>query len=327
MTDIAEGGLDLEHPKYPHLENLDRVPFVLLREDVKMYVSEKLHGTNARFGKSDTGELWVGSRNQVITSGHHGFYDWAAAKLEERKDYIPLGTTFVGEWVGKGIQKGIDYGAEKRFFLFAVLIDGELDDPANLGLWADRVLVDIAPQIYEGIPLNVDALDEMRKAKSWVAEEAREGIVIVIWPLPVDQYGHRVIAKYKNPAFEERAKAPRPDRPPVDIANVQAFVDQYATDNRLTHVLDQVHEFLAYNVGTPDDDPLDRRNMGVLLKTFYQDVVREGQADYELLSADDQKLVGKVLNVAVKRLLEARRQESLRESSFIADLPEPLPLA
>lgn len=322
MIDTAkssEEAEDRDHPRYPHLENLDRVP-VILQEAAEVFISEKLHGTNARFGKTMAGEIWVGSRNNVITGGHYGFYDWAISRARR----LEPGETVFGEWVGQGIQKGIDYGKDKRFFMFAVMLDGEFIHPGLLSGFAEALECATVPQIYIGTVPSVGVLDEMRTALSLLAEQKREGIVIFPWPVMRDEYGHRIVAKYKNPDFEERAKQPRPDRPPLELENVQAFVEQYATDNRLDHVMDQMREDYHFTeeLDDPNFDPLDKQWTGILLKTFYNDVVREGRADYDLLSETDQKMVGKVLNQTVKKLADVRRSETLAA----VERPLPLPL-
>lgn len=314
MTDVIK---DTDHPTYPHLENLDRVPYVLDAPEV--WITEKIHGFNARFGWTRQGEIWAGSRNQVVyrvtdsfeegvPHGLQGFVEWSMSVVHR----LYLGVTVFGEWAGKGIQKGIDYG-EKRFYLFGMMEDGEFLHPSTLIDWAERLDCLAAPLIYGGKPPTPAELLGMRTSPSELADGDKEGVVIVPWPPIFDQYGHRVIGKWKNEGFEERAKQPRPDREPVNIENVKAFVDQYATPVRLEHVLDQVQEIQQHL--TVEQVATDNRFMGDILRAFYQDVVREGEDDFNQLSADDQKMVGKVLNPAVKDLLESYRYGLLVSST------------
>lgn len=296
----------MSYPTYPHLENLDRVPYVL--EAAEVWVTEKIHGFNARFGHTPDGVFWVGSRNQTVESGLQGFVDWARS----REAFGVSGYTFIGEWAGKGIQKGIDYG-ERDFYLFAVMWNGELCPPADVEDWADRLECRMVPVLHWGPTPTLAELEAMRTSPSMVAHGSdKEGIVISPWPPVLDPYGHRVIAKWKNEGFEERAKQPRPDRPPLDLASVTAFVEQYATATRLEHVLDQVQEVQQHL--TVEQVATDNRLMGDILRAYYFDVTREGWEDFEALPEDDRKMVGKVLNKYVKDLLSAYRAGLLSSS-------------
>ena len=314
------------YPRFPHLENLDRVPFVL--EADHLVVTEKVHGFNARFGVTLTGTFWVGSRNNTVFTaktvdgegdtitgdpdGLQGFTRFAT----RHRWAVPPGYTFYGEWAGRGIQKGISYGTPD-FFLFAIRDTYGWHPRWALTAWAERLNINTVPILYEGPNPGMAMLDELRKGRSLLALENREGIVI--WPTPMafDRYGNPAIAKFKAPGFAETAHA-RKDRPaPADLGNVVDFVEEYATDERLSHVLEQVEDDIRHNLqdatGNPDPmvDPLDRMWTGRVLRAYYEDVVREGQDHYAQLSENDQKAVGKVLNGYVKALMDARRAASI----------------
>lgn len=291
-----EQQVDTLHPTYPHLENLDRVLSVL--DAPELWITEKIHGFNARFGRDRKGNVWVGSRNRVVdhaTEPLQGFTAWALAHADE----VEPGITLFGEWAGKGIQKGIDYGAPD-FYLFAVMLDGELEHPGSVEAWQWRIGCKRAPFVASGRAWTLEELDGFRKAPSTIApDHTREGIVLVPWPT-MFTYGRPMIAKFKAPDFEERAHARREAPPPADLSTVQAFVEEYATDERLGHVIDQLRE-------QGIEDPLDRVHTGALLRAYYADVVREGSDHFEALEPDAQKLVGKVLNGYVKALADDRR--------------------
>lgn len=315
-----------DYPKWPHLENLDRVlrdiPDYLTREGHTYAVTEKVHGFNARFGKADDGTPWVGSRNQTVAEGDpatwdrnglQGFVGFAADHMSG----VAPGETLFGEWAGKGIQKGIDYG-ERGFYLFGQSLAGGVSlNPSDLELEAAvhdlRAVPVVAVRQVAGT-LAVSHLDELRKSQSAISIHDREGIVISPWPPIIDQYGHVVIAKYKAPSFEERAHARREQAAPLVLENVQAFVDEYVTATRLEHVLDQVFEAIN-DPSSPGDDPRDVRHTGLVLKAMYEDIVREGRADFEALSETDQKAVGKYCARATKPLLDAARQQGMEEAA------------
>ena len=92
-------------PKIPRLTN------------EKIFITEKIDGTNACVIIDEEGNFGCQSRSQLITpeNDNHGFARWAYAHKEELLTLGP-GHHF-GEWWGQGIQRG--YGlTEKRFSLF-----------------------------------------------------------------------------------------------------------------------------------------------------------------------------------------------------------------
>ncbi len=97
----------------------------------------KLHGTNASVARRGKGELWVQSRNRVITleSDNAGF---CAFVLKNKQVFNNLFdqvegvgendiVTIFGEWCGQGIQKNVAIAAlPKMFVIFGVKIgEGE----------------------------------------------------------------------------------------------------------------------------------------------------------------------------------------------------------
>ena len=308
-----------EQPKWPHIENHYQHPDYLVAGDWYT-ITEKIHGMNARFGMTTDGTFWFGGRNHVLWEGlpdiekltkdtnMQGFGE-AAFAMEES---ISTGFTFFGEWAGPGIQKGVDYGDEKRFFLFGIMqydpntFKSHLLPWPDIEQWSDLLGCETVPLLWDG-PLSQPILSEM---STWATQpsgvspngDEREGIVITAWPPRYDAYGHLLILKMKNPSFEERkSKSNRlPKGEPIDLTQVQGFVEEFATLERLMHVLQQVEEKTAAN-------PLHAEHTGLILRTYYEDVLREGATEYEALGPDNQKQVSKTLNRAVKPMLETYR--------------------
>ncbi len=293
----------MTYPTWPHLENLDRIlmfePFYLSRPFV---LTEKIHGFNARFGRAADGTPWIGTRNLVVAEGsavdtadgQQGF----AAFARQHLDRVPLGVTVFGEWAGKGIQKGIDYGTPE-FYAFGVMgAKGRLFPWRDVSVAASALRLRTVPVVADEDTWTLDALREMRVGQSLIAEQGREGIVLTPAFAPPDGF---TIAKFKAPEFAERAHARREAPPPADLENVHAFVDDYVTDMRLQHVLDQVREAEA------TDDPLARAYTGHVMRAMYQDVIREAGPDYEALSDEDKKVLGRVMNRKTLLLLEDAR--------------------
>lgn len=319
MTDTLDPRM-----KYPHLENLDRV--LVARPDFlarAVTVTEKIHGFNARVGRDVDGKLWYGGRNQAWDADDatgdplQGFRDYAVEFFAS----LPAGVTLYGEWAGKGVQKGIDYG-DKRFYLFGerlgdgpVLSSGAvLDQHWNLG-------VTVVPTIYEGSDTRLDVLDGIRRNESIVAPgQPIEGVVIAPVDPVFDAWGHQLIAKYKSPAFEERTQGKiRQEKAdltsdPVWVA-AHDFAADYVNANRLQHVLDLVGEELRAAVAGQlheawQTDPLDVKNTGSVLKAVNLDVLREEAVAYDALPPDARKLVGSALNRKAREVLEAARHQA-----------------
>lgn len=308
---------DSEHPKYPHLERLERYDEVMRVKRVT--ITEKLDGANVRFGIDLDGQLWAGSRNQVLDladrSASYGFVGWLldsglAERLEARSC---RGIVYFGEWVGRKVQGRIKY-PDEGFYLFDIFIPDHKDDVGNIHYilttadhvdWhASQLNLRTVPRLYWGKP-NLDTFQQYRDKPT--SADVTEGIVIKADPPQRDFRGNWVIAKFKSPAFEEVAKAKkRTPRDPKDVAGAQAFVDQYVTLERLRHVFALVREEGA--------DPTDIRETGTVLRTMHADVIREGLRDYQELGQTQQKAMGGLCARATKPLIEelilAEQQEA-----------------
>lgn len=161
-------------PKIPRLEN------------EKMFITEKIDGTNAQVTIKEGKLVSVGSRNRFIKPGddNFGFAKWA---YENESEIVKLGDgTFYGEWWGKGIGRG--YGLEeKRFSLF--VYRGELLTD----------LVGVVPTLYEGGYFNIELIniicDELKRDGSKAAPGFMrpEGVVVylplskVLYKVPFDK--------------------------------------------------------------------------------------------------------------------------------------------
>lgn len=308
----------MDRMKFPHLENLSGtgIAEVILRADF-VTVTEKIDGFNARFGRGLDGECWVGTRNLEFDpdkESMQGFGQFGILMAAQ----LPPGVTIFGEWAGKGIQKRIDYG-EPGFWFFdghhgmtrEMANGGNWFDPDDMAEYASEMRLRRPRQFYAGRPPTIEQLE------GWRDTPGVEGVVIRAYPMAVDVYGHPLIAKFKSAVFSERAsERARPHRAPVDLTNVQAFVEEYVTSERLGHVLAQVGESLrASESEWMDLSPLDARLTGDVLRAMYQDIVREGASGFEALSDADQKLVGKVSANETKVLLDAARNEAVKRAA------------
>lgn len=90
----------------------------IARWNREVVITEKLDGTNAAVGVTESGLVYAQSRKRVIDpeKDNFGFARWVWSHAAELRDGLGPGLHF-GEWWGQGIGRG--YGLdEKRFSLF-----------------------------------------------------------------------------------------------------------------------------------------------------------------------------------------------------------------
>ena len=157
-------------------ESFQKIP--RLRRDC--IVTEKIDGTNGQILITEAYQLWIGSRNQWISTPENrfntdpfGFAKWVEANKEQIIAELGVGRHY-GEWWGSGIQRG--YGlqkGEKRFSLF------------NTMRWQNEPLklCGVVPVLYEG-PFDLtwidNCLDELKAKGSRAAPGFMrpEGVVV-----------------------------------------------------------------------------------------------------------------------------------------------------
>jgi hypothetical protein len=150
--------------------------------------SVKLHGTNGSIAvNTETGEVEAFSRERPLTveSDNYGFAFWVAANsqaiLEFAKKYFNNGVVrFYGEWIGKGIQKGVAVSElEKHFVCFMIHFDGKFFFP---GAYDNSPFRWVAEAPIFGITLdfsenadNTDVLNDIEKLTNMVETECPWG--------------------------------------------------------------------------------------------------------------------------------------------------------
>jgi RNA ligase (TIGR02306 family) len=196
--------------KYTDIENIKWYTNVFA-EGEQVYISEKLHGTSARYG-------WVprhyeglfapvrsavmgflakmgivkpfqfifGSRNcQLHTGSNQSWYkEDVYSKIllqEDIKNKLQPGECVYGEIVGSSIQKNYTYGCkegEHKFFVYDVMVDGVwLDYPAFARFCSNRGFEPV-PKLYVG-PWSQEVHMKYRDGDSTVGgQKIREGIVV-----------------------------------------------------------------------------------------------------------------------------------------------------
>ena len=182
-------------PKYTEIENIRRWPDILIEgEDV--VISEKLHGTNARFVFKD-GRLWVGSHNTIKKESPNSLW-WKAARQYEldKKLRIYPGCVFYGEIYGS--VQDLKYGTKQGEIKLAIFDIYSIEQ----GRYADQntkinflytLGLEGVPTLYSG-PWSADKI-VYTSGKSTLADHIREGIVIKPTTERYDERVGRVVFK------------------------------------------------------------------------------------------------------------------------------------
>jgi hypothetical protein len=144
----------------------------------EVIITEKIDGTNAAIGVTETGEVYAQSRSKIITpeADNFGFARWVAENDEAIRDWFGPGLHF-GEWYGSGIQRG--YGlpkGQRRLALFHV------DRWSEKAQFNALVGVDTVPVLYRG-PFDTakvrEVLEDLRTHGSYISPFMDpEGIVV-----------------------------------------------------------------------------------------------------------------------------------------------------
>lgn len=137
------------------INQLYKMPKGIFADDELMIVTEKLHGTNARFVIGKDSKLWVGSRTMWRLHDGKNVYSRAAIEsgIEAKLRRLAEPLVLWGEIVGPQIQKGFSYGlkdGEIKFYAFDIYHATErrfLDprETQDICRWLD---IDMVPVLY-----------------------------------------------------------------------------------------------------------------------------------------------------------------------------------
>jgi len=209
--------------KYTDIENFKNYNHLFQAGDA-VYITEKLHGTSARYGMLPTAsdkwwkkllkffkllpefEFCYGSRNIQLQSTVRKkvFYDTNVyakiAKQQSLHTVLQPGEVLYGEIVGDGIQKDYTYGCEDgehQFYAYDVMIDGRYLDAIDFRDWCRLRGIKPVPMLYLG-QWDQKIADKLRGGDSEIGgQKVREGVVIKPTQEAVTYAGRKVL-KYIN---------------------------------------------------------------------------------------------------------------------------------
>lgn len=205
--------------KYTDIENFKHYNQLFV-EGEWVWISEKLHGTSARYGYFPTApntfwkkvkkffgllpkyEFCMGSRNVQLQDKRRwdGFYDTNVyAKIAHQEDIrtkLLEGEAVYGEIIGSGIQKGYAYGCnpgEHKFYVYDVMREGVYLDYMSLVDFCAKRGFSLVPQLYDG-PYRVEIAKDLTKGDSTIGgQKVREGVVIKPWIETTCLIGRKVL--------------------------------------------------------------------------------------------------------------------------------------
>lgn len=223
---LIAGDQESPHPlfaTYCSIDNFRNFPDEF-QEGEDVLIMEKIEGTNSRVGLvwNDETQLYdpmIGSHNtqrkinndpkakslyQIPLDNKqvHAALHKVAAE-HEAKVVIFFGELFGGSTPNGA--KSMRYGRNKTSYrLFDIYVDGKYLDAKDLGETALFYGLDLAPVLYAG-PFSMETLVELANLPTKLMKEPHLSEGLVIRPMKERTYdeGHRLILKYKSPAYEE----------------------------------------------------------------------------------------------------------------------------
>lgn len=191
-----------EWPKYTDLESIRRYPDVLT-EGEEVVLTEKVHGTSARYAWKD-GRLWVGSHKEIKRESKESAYWKAAVQLDLAKRLETVeGIAIYGEVYGwiQDLRYGHTAGKVSLVLFDAMDLSTlrylNVDDFLAL---AKKLELPTVPALYRG-PWKQD-LRTLAEGKTLLgADHVREGFVVRPVKERFDDRVQRVVLKYHGEGY------------------------------------------------------------------------------------------------------------------------------
>ena len=221
--------------------------------DEEYLVTEKIHGSNFQWFLQPYENLMCGSRNKYLDV-NGSFQGASIPALVDKHRNLLLGfqhycdetgnsVRLFGELFGDGIQKGVDYGPEKRLLYFGLMINDKLRPPFDLLRYIPENHIAPIVGVVQGLD---EALSINSEFDSWLSsaeDNICEGIVIVPYRRVYQtDNGETFILKKKNDAFIEKKAAPKTVVVDTEVQRLNSEFLLYINDNRLQSVFSKEGE-------------------------------------------------------------------------------------
>lgn len=292
-----------------HVDRLRRAGY----ENIDWVAVEKIHGANFSFQCDDKG-IRVASRNNFVDPSN--FYSCSDVvqkyhyKIAHLRDTLHSPGVFdgdstliiYGELYGPGIQKGIDYGPEKDFVAFDIMIGNKFVSWNEFEGFCRAFDIPSVPLIRtfesmtEALKCENAFTSRLGISKGVQGDNITEGVIL----RPKnegyvrDEKTIRPILKSKNDRWTEKSKTKKV-KVPAQTHPLTPVISQYVNVNRMNAVTSKMSEL------TPKD-------FGAIIKAMCEDVIEDMVKDDDLPKEwrllEEYKEVGKAVNKAVVPFLK-----------------------
>jgi Rnl2 family RNA ligase len=266
-------------------------------------ITEKLHGSNWQWFIQPHESIKAGSRNQWLDM--KGSFNGVKVQdmvelnksllqyLQERADEENETIRLFGELFGGNIQKGVDYGSEKRILYFGCMVNDELLSFADFQTYVlPNEIVPVIAYIH-GLEnaLKYDPAFDSRILS--IPDNLCEGIVIMPRDKVYQEQG-TFILKIKNEAFKEKSKAKKPVIVDSEVNDLHTQFLRFVNDNRLQSVFSKYGEIESkQQIGN---------YLRYLIDDAKEDFMKEFADEFEQLDKGQQRAVFNVGSVGFKLL-------------------------
>ncbi len=324
----------MTYRKYDSIENHYREAYIRKAMDndrdlidCTYIVQEKIHGANIGLVFTPDQGLKVYSRNNELDVSGSGFNDLGGTLRAEPMDSFiarmkkycyenELNIRLYGEYFGPKIQKGVDYGTEKRIRFFDMMkgtVEAGFENMEYVSQDEFKYFMEsigfgklIVPTIcfVDGLEraLALDCRVRSRLGDPKDETNIMEGVVIKPFhDVKRDHYGRIFYIKSKNNEFLEKVKAKKrkaysPEDP--KIVTLRLEFESYLTDMRMQSVFSKMGKIEEMS------------EIGQYLKEFSADAIEDFRKDFadeieELTPSEFKRITGVAGKIGVKLLKES----------------------
>ena len=317
--------MENEFQKYNDIENhyngkiVERIKnTVEFAEDCVYQVTEKIDGSNMSIIISKD-DVKFARRTELLLEDEK-FYGYQEVMNSVRitsfiktvQDSIKGDTiyTFFGELFGPSIQTRIYYGAEKKFHMFDMKVNGETMPPVFFEDYLKSICYfDLHVPILGYVKGLENALAyeaDLVKTAYWETgnsnypeAQTSEGVVLKPYEKVLYNQSSRVIFKKKNKEFCEMMSVKHKERVVKELTELQLLFIDYINENRMCSVVSKY--------GEPADGTQIGKYISLIGEDAFNDFVKENDLDKESMNKNEFKsylgLVGKYALPLIKKYL------------------------
>ena len=236
-------------------------------------VEEKIDGSQISFGRDADGALTARSKGQqLFFTGVTGMFTLGLEQIYARKDLLPLGVTYRGEYLQKPKHNTIAYSRIPKDHIIIYDIEDAYGNPVSRAQKEDMAH-DIGFEVVPGFVTpgwSKGSFEALLKTTSILGGETIEGVVIKNYMQCTDDKKY-MVGKYVNDIFKERHGKEWKVGNPSGKDFIQRIGDDLKTDARY-----QKAKQALINAGTCTHSPAD---IGDFLKMLHADIDAEDADD------------------------------------------------